>query len=180
MKAADRTTGRKDEQTEVEDDHSKRRLRPSTIAKDRKKLIDKGESGESDEEEDSDAYGEDEREEDGGDVEADPPYRNPLDHLIKTRTKKGYYQPTLTEKSTMAKRSMKTVKDFPSYAQHAYLSSTYNVPPLPVPVMLIPGLRSRPPPPVPISDLIKRSRGRHVSSDESDRKFACTVGNCDK
>ncbi|KAG8811369.1 hypothetical protein FRC17_002505, partial [Serendipita sp. 399] len=62
------------------------------------------------------------------------------------------------------KKSIKTVKDLPAYAQNAYVASTYGLPKLPVPMVLLPGLRSRKPPPIPVPDLTKRSRGRHVAS----------------
>lgn len=80
-----------------------------------------------------------------------------------------------------AKKQIKTVRDLPIYAQHAYVASTYGLPKLPVPMVLLPGLRSRKPPPIPIPDLTKRSRGRHVSNVEDDgRKYACSVAGCDK
>lgn len=79
------------------------------------------------------------------------------------------------------KKAIKTVKDLPIYAQHAYVASTYGLPKLPVPMVLLPGLRSRKPPPIPVPDLTKRSRGRHVVAGEDDgRKYHCTVAGCDK
>lgn len=81
-----------------------------------------------------------------------------------------------------AKRSIKTVRDLPTYAQHAYLASTYGLPSkLPVPMVLLPGLRSRKAPPVPVYDLTKRSRGRHVSKDfDEQKRYICSVDGCDK
>ncbi|KAG9052539.1 hypothetical protein FS842_009697 [Serendipita sp. 407] len=80
------------------------------------------------------------------------------------------------------KKPIKSVKDLPAYAQNAYVASTYGLPKLPVPMVLLPGLRSRKPPPIPIPDLTKRSRGRHVAStgDDDIRKYHCTVFGCDK
>jgi hypothetical protein len=82
----------------------------------------------------------------------------------------------------IAKRSIKTVRDLPAYAQHAYLASTYGLPSkLPVPMNLLPGLRSRKAPPMPIFDLTKRSRGRHVSKDfDEQKRYICSVDGCDK
>lgn len=82
----------------------------------------------------------------------------------------------------IAKRSIKTVRDLPAYAQHAYLASTYGLPSkLPVPMNLLPGLRSRKAPPMPIFDLTKRSRGRHVSKEYDEQKrYTCSVDGCDK
>ena len=80
-----------------------------------------------------------------------------------------------------SKKAIKTVKDLPVYAQHAYVASTYGLPKLPVPMVLLPGLRSRKPPPIPVPDLTKRSRGRHVvAGDDDGRKYHCTVAGCDK
>jgi hypothetical protein len=84
--------------------------------------------------------------------------------------------------SASSKKVIKNVKDLPVYAQHAYVASTYGLPKLPVPMVLLPGLRSRKPPPIPVPDLTKRSRGRHVSANEDDagRKYQCNVPGCDK
>ncbi|PVF96078.1 hypothetical protein CPB86DRAFT_875209 [Serendipita vermifera] len=81
-----------------------------------------------------------------------------------------------------SKKVIKNVKDLPVYAQHAYVASTFGLPKLPVPMVLLPGLRSRKPPPIPVPDLTKRSRGRHVSSadDDAGRKYHCNVPGCDK
>jgi hypothetical protein len=78
-------------------------------------------------------------------------------------------------------KKIKTVHDLPVYAQHAYVASTYGLPKLPIPMVLLPGLRSRKPPPIPIPELTKRSRGRHVAAaDDDGRKYHCTVAGCDK
>ncbi|CAG8620985.1 9917_t:CDS:2, partial [Acaulospora colombiana] len=81
-----------------------------------------------------------------------------------------------------SKKVIKNVKDLPVYAQHAYVASTFGLPKLPVPMVLLPGLRSRKPPPIPVPDLTKRSRGRHVSAadDDAGRKYHCNVPGCDK
>ncbi|KIM31901.1 hypothetical protein M408DRAFT_240392 [Serendipita vermifera MAFF 305830] len=78
-------------------------------------------------------------------------------------------------------KKITSVQDLPMYAQHAYVASTYGLPKLPIPMVLLPGLRSRKPPPIPIPELTKRSRGRHVAAAEDDgRKYHCTVAGCDK
>ncbi|CAG8665686.1 12739_t:CDS:2, partial [Acaulospora colombiana] len=77
--------------------------------------------------------------------------------------------------SAASKKVIKNVKDLPVYAQHAYVASTFGLPKLPVPMVLLPGLRSRKPPPIPVPDLTKRSRGRHVSAADDDagrKRFA--------
>lgn len=80
-----------------------------------------------------------------------------------------------------ATKKITSVQDLPMYAQHAYVASTYGLPKLPIPMVLLPGLRSRKPPPIPIPELTKRSRGRHVAAMEDDgRKYHCTVAGCDK
>ena len=80
-----------------------------------------------------------------------------------------------------ATKKINTVQDLPMYAQHAYVASTYGLPKLPIPMVLLPGLRSRKPPPIPIPELTKRSRGRHVAAmDDDGRKYHCTVAGCDK
>jgi hypothetical protein len=78
-------------------------------------------------------------------------------------------------------KKIRSVQDLPVYAQHAYVASTYGLPKLPIPMVLLPGLRSRKPPPIPIPELTKRSRGRHVAAaDDDGRKYHCTVAGCDK
>lgn len=83
--------------------------------------------------------------------------------------------------STNGKKAIRTVRDLPTYAQNAYAATAFGYPKLPMPMVLLPGLRSRKPPPIPIPELTKKSRGRHVSTNDDDmRKYCCIVAGCDK
>jgi hypothetical protein len=100
---------------------------------------------------DSDDSGEDERDEDVEEEES-----------LESATRQGQPSGVRGRKPLYKQNRIKSKSDLPIYAQHAYSASAMGFPKLPMPMIFLPGLKSRKPPPIPIPELTKKSRGRRV------------------
>jgi hypothetical protein len=124
---------------------------------------------------DSDDSGEDERDEDAEDEES-----------LESAPRQGQAGGVRGRKPVYKQNRIKSKSDLPIYAQHAYSASAMGFPKLPMPMIFLPGLKSRKPPPIPVPQLTKKSRGRRVPDASSshggkdDRKYKCHVPNCGK
>jgi len=124
---------------------------------------------------DSDDSGEDERDED---IEEEEP--------LESSPRQGQPSGVRGRKPIYKQNRIKSKSDLPIYAQHAYSASAMGFPKLPMPMIFLPGLKSRKPPPIPIPELTKKSRGRRVPDGTSpqggkdDRKYKCHVTDCGK
>lgn len=124
---------------------------------------------------DSDDSGEEERDED---VEEEQP--------LESAPRQGQPSGVRGRKPVFKQNRIKNKTDLPIYAQHAYSASAMGFPKLPMPMIFLPGLKSRKPPPIPIPELTKKSRGRRVPDGTSphggkdDRKYKCHVPDCGK
>ena len=123
---------------------------------------------------DSDDSGEDERDED---LEEEEP--------LESAPRQGQPNGMRGRKPLYKQNRIKNKSDLPIYAQHAYSASAMGFPKLPMPMIFLPGLKSRKPPPIPIPELTKKSRGRRVPDGLShggkdDRKYKCHVPDCGK
>jgi len=124
---------------------------------------------------DSDDSGEDERDED---VEEEEP--------LESAPRQGQPSGLRGRKPIYKQNRIKSKSDLPIYAQHAYSASAMGFPKLPMPMIFLPGLKSRKPPPIPVPELTKKSRGRRVPDGNSshggkdDRKYKCHVADCGK
>ena len=124
---------------------------------------------------DSDDSGEDERDED---IEDEEP--------LESAPRQGLPGGVRGRKPIYKQNRIKNKSDLPIYAQHAYSASAMGFPKLPMPMIFLPGLKSRKPPPIPVPELTKKSRGRRVPdgssshSGKDDRKYKCHVSDCGK
>ena len=124
---------------------------------------------------DSDDSGEDERDEDVEEEET-PESAARQGQLGGVRGRRPIYK----------QNRIKSKSDLPIYAQHAYSASAMGFPKLPMPMIFLPGLKSRKPPPIPVPELTKKSRGRRVPDASSshggkdERKYKCHVADCGK
>ena len=123
---------------------------------------------------DSDDSGEDERDED---IE---------EEASESATGQGQPSGVRGRRPLYKQNRIKSKSDLPVYAQHAYSASAMGFPKLPMPMIFLPGLKSRKPPPIPVPELTKKSRGRRVPDANSshggkdDRKYKCHVADCGK
>jgi hypothetical protein len=123
---------------------------------------------------DSDDSGEEERDED---AEEEP---------LESALRQGQPGGVRGRKFLFKQNRIKNKSELPIYAQHAYSASAMGFPKLPMPMIFLPGLKSRKPPPIPVPELTKKSRGRRVPDSSSpdggkdDRKYKCHVPDCGK
>ncbi len=124
---------------------------------------------------DSDDSGEDERDEDVEEEET-----------LESAARHGQPSGLRGRRPIYKQNRIKSKSDLPIYAQHAYSASAMGFPKLPMPMIFLPGLKSRKPPPIPVPELTKKSRGRRVPDASSshggkdDRKYKCHVADCGK
>ena len=124
---------------------------------------------------DSDDSGEDERDEDVEDEETP-----------ESAAHQGQPSGVRGRRPLYKQNRIKSKSDLPIYAQHAYSASAMGFPKLPMPMIFLPGLKSRKPPPIPVPELTKKSRGRRVPDASSshggkdERKYKCHVADCGK